>query len=218
MLGNTFADLGFDVKCYKNRTANEIEIIIEETAKNNDSMKQYYCLVVIFLSHGDISNVYSSDGNSVSISEMQAKFNSHICRSMHNKPKVFIVDACRVFKGKIITTRTYISFNFLLYLLPRSKGEYDTLNSDINGGLTPREIINRMLARLQPTNEEAEAIRLMLERPIIPTSAISVNNNMSPVNDMVTIMSTSDYTRAWTGRNNTGKTIIGASYMILRNI
>lgn len=93
--------MGFKVDDeYKNYTAKQIIDKIEAIAKNKEhNLAKYNCLVVVFLSHGEMGTIYGSDNNTVSIGEMQAKFNSNDCPSMHGKPKIFILDACRIARG-----------------------------------------------------------------------------------------------------------------------
>lgn len=72
-----------------------------------------------------------------------------------------------------------------------------------------------------PTSEETKNFRRMLENcfkqvHIMNNGNVSgVNTNMSPVNDTLTIMSTSDYTRAWVPHNSG---IINQRYIIYRTI
>lgn len=99
ILSNTFGNLGFKIDYKSNLSASEIEEYIEKTAKDSTFLAEYNCLVVALLSHGSLGKIYGSDGNAISIGKIQATFNSHICPSMHSKPKIFIVDACRIVGG-----------------------------------------------------------------------------------------------------------------------
>ena len=97
--------MGFVVVSHENLNANQIKTKLEETTQdckpstNNEDFnrKDFNSLVVCFLSHGYNGGIYGSDGEKVTIHEAQFFFNSQNCRGFHNKPKVFIVDACRVY-------------------------------------------------------------------------------------------------------------------------
>ena len=94
-LNDTFEKLGFHTKLEKDQTAAQIEKIILDTAKD-EKLKDYNSLVVCLLSHGDSEAIEGSDGLRAAIHKLQYAFNSHNCPAMHNKPKIFIIQACRV--------------------------------------------------------------------------------------------------------------------------
>jgi hypothetical protein len=56
---------------------------------------RYFILVVCVLSHGKDGSFKASDGADVSIDMLMAAFHSNNCSGMVNRPKVFIVNACR---------------------------------------------------------------------------------------------------------------------------
>ncbi|XP_019858170.1 PREDICTED: uncharacterized protein LOC109586427 [Amphimedon queenslandica] len=68
----------------------------------------YDAFFVVILSHGDSGNViYTSDSQSIKISEISDYFTSRMCPTLANKPKVFIVQACRGSKhNKTVSTDT----------------------------------------------------------------------------------------------------------------
>ena len=98
-LSETFKNLGFDVQIYNNLTAEKIEMTVRRISKTVDLLKSCNCLVVCFLSHGSSEGIYGKDGHPVSVHKMQYSFNSIDCPAMHDKPKIFLFNACRVFDG-----------------------------------------------------------------------------------------------------------------------
>ncbi len=93
-LKSTFEQLGFDVEVHKNRTASQIESTVANLAKD-DQLDNYNSLIICILSHGSSGVILGSDGDRVSLYELQYAFNSHNCHFLHNKPKIFIIQACR---------------------------------------------------------------------------------------------------------------------------
>lgn len=93
-LESTFKQLGFEVKVHKNLTASQIESTIANLAKD-DKLDDYNSLVVCVLSHGSSGVILGSDGDGVSLYKLQYAFNSHNCPFLHDKPKIFIIQACR---------------------------------------------------------------------------------------------------------------------------
>ena len=94
------------MEIYRNLRGEEIEQIILEKGKDSkNQMKEYNSLIVCILSHGSSGVIYGSDFKKVFIETLLYAFNSLYCPSLHNKPKIFIIEACRVdSKGKNATT------------------------------------------------------------------------------------------------------------------
>lgn len=95
--------MGFDIDSYRDQTAAQIQDVIARKAKDG-TLKDYNSLAVCLLSHGDSESVCGTDFNSAAIHHLQYAFNSHDCPEMHDKPKIFIVQACR--DPKIHVTET----------------------------------------------------------------------------------------------------------------
>ena len=67
----------------------------------------YDAFFIIILSHGDPGDViYTSDSQSIKISEISDHFTASNCPTLANKPKVFIVQACRGQKHHIPVVAT----------------------------------------------------------------------------------------------------------------
>lgn len=114
---STFKQLGFDVSTYTNLNAEQIREELKKVRGEEVSLKGYKCFVACFLSHGNNRGVYSSDGTVMDVNELILNFNSHDCRWLHDKPKIFIIDACRSFEpslsGEFVEFRVGSNFKCL---------------------------------------------------------------------------------------------------------
>ena len=84
------------------KTALEIAIKSEETKKTvlkvleEPLTKKYHGIMVCIMTHGDEGGkLYGSDGKTVIVKDVAALFNASNCEVLINKPKVFIIQACR---------------------------------------------------------------------------------------------------------------------------
>lgn len=95
VLGELFEnELHFTVDVYHDLTHYEIQKVSEEYAAMDHS--ECDAFVCIIMSHGGEKNtIKGSNGKSVGIEELTSDFKPKNCRSLANKPKVFIVQACR---------------------------------------------------------------------------------------------------------------------------
>ena len=93
-------NLGYHVEQHNNYFANEIEDLLISKAADM-SLEDYNSLVVCFLSHGYSGAIVGSDGQAISINRIQYLFNSYSCPALHNKPKIFIAQACRTVNGVV---------------------------------------------------------------------------------------------------------------------
>jgi hypothetical protein len=93
-LSDTLKTFGFEVDVKENLIGTDLQFQMEQVA-NKLKGKDYQSLVVCILSHGFEGHVYGVDGVPVSISVLKNKFNSTDCPALHNKPKLFIIQACR---------------------------------------------------------------------------------------------------------------------------
>lgn len=95
-LGNTFYQCGFDLRIFKNLSADGIiQTIIELTEEKDKAnltsiLKGFASLVICILSHGGLDNtVYGTDGELVDIQKLQLVLEQ--CPELKGKPKVFII-------------------------------------------------------------------------------------------------------------------------------
>lgn len=93
-LNRLFYYLEFTVVIHRNKTAEEIRMIlrnfrIDERHRNADA-----CIVVI-LSHGCEKGFCSYDANTISNKDVLQMFNNKNCPILHNKPKLFFFQHCR---------------------------------------------------------------------------------------------------------------------------
>ncbi|XP_012789125.2 caspase-6-like [Sorex araneus] len=87
-----FRELGFEVKCYDDLKAEDVQSKMYEasTASHVDAD----CFLCVFLTHGKGNHIYAQD-DKVEISMLMDFFKGDKCRSLVGKPKIFIIQACR---------------------------------------------------------------------------------------------------------------------------
>jgi hypothetical protein len=89
------AALGFDMKIHRNLTRNEIL----KKVKSYGARQHRGAFFLIILSHGtSIDNrpaISGTDGKSVIVNDLERFFYASNCNSLHGKPKIFLIDACR---------------------------------------------------------------------------------------------------------------------------
>lgn len=75
--------------------------IFQEIRKNTESIskcdkiKDCDCFIFIILTHGDEKGVCGIDGESVPVSTLTEMFEPNNCPELNEKPKVFLIQACR---------------------------------------------------------------------------------------------------------------------------
>lgn len=94
MLTRLFTDLGFEVNMMKDQTAYEIEEALLRFSQL-ETLHQVDSLVVVLMSHGNNENIYGVDCQKRDIMSLVKFFDRDRCPAMKNKPKMFIVNACR---------------------------------------------------------------------------------------------------------------------------
>ncbi|XP_019855949.1 PREDICTED: caspase-6-like, partial [Amphimedon queenslandica] len=96
--------LNFQVTMITDPTLQELHQVLIKFFEINHLA--YDAFFIVILSHGDFGNViYTSDSRSIKISEISDYFTSGMCPTLANKPKVFIVQACRGSKhNKTVST------------------------------------------------------------------------------------------------------------------
>ena len=93
-LQEVFGDLlGFRCHVEKNLTAQQIKEMMA-TFRDMDHTK-CSCLVVVILSHGNQEGILGVDGKSVAVETITSYFVTNECKTLANKPKIFIFQACR---------------------------------------------------------------------------------------------------------------------------
>ena len=86
----------------KCKTALEIAIKREEIKKmvlkvlEEPLSKKYHGMMVFIMTHGgEGGKLYGSDGEPVTVKDLATLFNASNCEVLSNKPKLFIIQACR---------------------------------------------------------------------------------------------------------------------------
>lgn len=87
-------ELLFDVHVKNNLTGNQMREVAIEVAHRDHSA--FDSLVFIVMSHGsDRDRISGVDGRHVGIEELMSEFTATKCPTLQNKPKIFILQACR---------------------------------------------------------------------------------------------------------------------------
>ena len=90
-----FTALGFVVRVHRNLTGKEIS----DTVKSYGTREHSGAFFLAISSHGtSIDNkpaVTGTDGEAVLVQDLESFFHASNCNSLHGKPKIFLIDACR---------------------------------------------------------------------------------------------------------------------------
>lgn len=109
-LHELFTRLGFDVRVHQNLTAEQMTTQVKDYSR----MEHNGVFFLVILSHGILSDnreaVIGTDDLPVPISWLERFFHTTNCPSLHEVPKIFLIDACR---GEVHET---------VYTPPRSMG------------------------------------------------------------------------------------------------
>ena len=85
--------LNFHVVVRQDLASQEIFSVMREFSTLDHS--QYDCFVCCLLSHGANGGIFGTDSELVAIKDITALFKGVGCPSLHNKPKLFFIQACR---------------------------------------------------------------------------------------------------------------------------
>lgn len=85
--------LNFHVVVRQDLASQEIYSVMREFSTLDHS--QYDCFVCCLLSHGANGGIFGTDSELVEIKDITALFKGVGCPSLHNKPKLFFIQACR---------------------------------------------------------------------------------------------------------------------------
>jgi len=99
LLKEALIGMNFTVKDYDNLKRKEALEKIEE-AKNSDEMENYGCFVCVVVSHGKTNETNGEQqfwfGDQwVDLKELSQPLNNDNCLALAEKPKIFIIEACR---------------------------------------------------------------------------------------------------------------------------
>ena len=97
-LEDTFKWLQFEVRILNDLTAHEIYKQTKSCSQMNH--KHYDGFVCCFLSHGSLGRnhrtaIYGTDGRLIAVEDLRRLFVGDTCGSLHGKPKLFLIQACR---------------------------------------------------------------------------------------------------------------------------
>ena len=92
-LTHVFRYLGYKVEVHRDLKSQEMEDVMFEMGKRNHQM--YDSFVCCILSHGTEGHVYGTDGATVSLHSLTRIVDADHCPTLHGKPKLFFLQACR---------------------------------------------------------------------------------------------------------------------------
>ena len=94
VLHQLFQELGFDVEVVRDQQFFEMQQVAEKFAKLDHS--NYDAFICIIMSHGgDKDTIEGVNGKKIHIENKTSEFKPSKCPTLAEKPKVFIVQACR---------------------------------------------------------------------------------------------------------------------------
>ena len=91
---HAFRYLGYKVEVHRDVDSGKMMAIMENMAGRPEHA-DYDSFVCCILSHGSAGHVYGTDDKAVSIDELTNMFDAYNCPYLHNKPKLFFLQACR---------------------------------------------------------------------------------------------------------------------------
>ena len=97
-LRKTFEWLQFEVEVANDcpgRYKSENSLFEKITKYSDMNHDKYDCFVCCILSHGSLGKIYGTDGNFITVEKIRELFRSDECATLHNKPKLFFIQACR---------------------------------------------------------------------------------------------------------------------------
>ena len=94
-LEKTFTWLHFEVEMATDCSTYEMEDKIQKYSEEIKH-KNYDCFVCCILSHGSSMGIYGTDGGEpLGMDYIRQSFRGNSCSSLHGKPKIFFIQACR---------------------------------------------------------------------------------------------------------------------------
>jgi hypothetical protein len=89
-----FLQLGFLVGCYEDLTADKLVYIFEHYSKKEE-LESHEAFVAIVMTHGEKDVLIAADKHTVKTEDILSHFNNSKCPALVNKPKLFLLQACR---------------------------------------------------------------------------------------------------------------------------
>ncbi|XP_071140020.1 caspase-3-like isoform X3 [Mytilus edulis] len=89
--------LGFTVNVKEDMTKDELVKTLSETKQTltGSEAKKYYCFICVVMSHGGEEGIWTTDEQKIKMNDITAQFKNTEFRDFIDKPKIFIVQACR---------------------------------------------------------------------------------------------------------------------------
>ncbi len=90
---HAFLYLGYIVEVHRDRTAEDIKNIMKQIGVCDHS--SYDSFICCIMSHGKEGHILGSDNEKISLNDIASLLNGDICKNLLDKPKIFIIQACR---------------------------------------------------------------------------------------------------------------------------
>eukprot|EP00479_Gromia_sphaerica_P007383 TRINITY_DN2434_c0_g1_i1.p1 TRINITY_DN2434_c0_g1~~TRINITY_DN2434_c0_g1_i1.p1 ORF type:complete len:189 (-),score=38.23 TRINITY_DN2434_c0_g1_i1:93-659(-) len=94
-MASVFTHIGYDVGSFKDLTADEILKKVRDMSRMDHS--SYDSFILYFSGHGDPNIIYGAGGgdDTLKIKEIVRHFEEEDCKTLIEKPKIFLWDCCR---------------------------------------------------------------------------------------------------------------------------
>lgn len=104
-LTKLFEELHFTVLRKDDLTSQDMKSFLCEEAKQLDKENCAECAILIIMSHGSGTKVYGVDCLPVELKSLTDCFSSENCKSLHGKPRLVFVQACRSYDKSDVTEK-----------------------------------------------------------------------------------------------------------------
>ncbi|XP_015753707.1 PREDICTED: caspase-3-like, partial [Acropora digitifera] len=118
-----FRDFRFQIREYRNLERSEMMTLLTETSEKD--FKKYDCFVCVILSHGSKDGIYGTDDQVITLEAITSLFRRDACPSLQEKPKIFLMQACRGTQRDLVSTES--DSDPILYSKPSLPADADFL-------------------------------------------------------------------------------------------
>ena len=93
-LTHAFRYLGYKVEIHREVDSGRMTAIMKNMAERPEHA-DYDSFICCILSHGSAGHIYGTDDHAIPLDNFTEMFSAYRCPSLHNKPKLFFLQACR---------------------------------------------------------------------------------------------------------------------------
>lgn len=91
---DSFSKFNFKVESHSDKGREEMISLLRQISKDK-LLKEVDIFVLIIMSHGNSSHIYTADEDFISYNEVKLMFTNQKCPLLINKPKIIIFNCCR---------------------------------------------------------------------------------------------------------------------------